>query len=487
MLSYLPPTLNSLLIRFFRILSELDCFDMADHYGDAGQLPNFVRQAGILTAAELVMGHHHKVSTQKMTAFTKWCPPENGIKTFEQVEEAVDLALGRMGQTQIALMQYHAWDYTDDTYIHNLSHLLTLQKQGKIQYIGLTNTDAAHLELLVNSGFPIATNQVSCSVIDRRSVRNRLSLVCEESGVKILAYGTLLGGYLSEKWLGQPEPTDLESLNWSLRKYLRFIHAAGGWAGYQVVLQALDVVAKKHSASIAAVATRYALDLPAVGAVIVGSRLSAESDKYTASNLAAFSFKLDEEDQALIAKAQESLTDIPGDCGDEYRRAPYLTASGDLSHHLTASEQDLHITRAVAEGRRIEYSSGSKWEPLASYCRALRTGNVIRVSGTTANSPIASIAALGGKSARSQAVAVIDIISSALQTLGGSLSDVVRTRIIIRREKDCEEVSLAHGWAFKCVGVKPANTLVVSGLIGDEFLVEIEAEAELGSKGVLWI
>lgn len=64
---------------------------------------------------------------------------------------------------------------------------------------------------------------------------------------------------------------------------------------------------------------------------------------------------------------------------------------------------------------------------------------------------------------------------------------MVRTRIIVRNEEDCEEVSRAHGWAFECLGVRPANTLVVSGLIGDEFLVEIEAEAELGYGDVLRI
>ena len=186
-----------------------------------------------------------------------------------------------------------------------------------------------------------------------------------QHGVSVLAYGTLLGGYLSEKWLGQPEPQDPKSLNWSLRKYLRFIHAAGGWAGFQVVLQALSTIAKKNGVTIAAVATRYVLDLPAVAAVIVGSRLSADSDKYTASNLAAFSFQLSEEDRTLIAMAQERLSDIPGDCGDEYRRSPYLTATGDLSHHLQKSEQYLEIAKAVNEGSRIEYSSGSKWEPIA--------------------------------------------------------------------------------------------------------------------------
>ncbi|TVY87348.1 Flagellar radial spoke protein, partial [Lachnellula willkommii] len=451
------------------ILAGLECFDMADHYGDA----------------ELVIGEHHRSSVRKSTAFTKWCPAENGIKTFKQAEDAVDLALSRMGQKSMALMQYHAWDYTDDTYLHNLYHLRSLQTQGKINHIGLTNFDAAHLELLVNSGFLIATNQVSCSVIDRRHVRGRMASVCTQHGVSILAYGTLLGGYLSEKWLDQPEPQDPKALNWSLRKYLRFIHAAGGWAAFQVVLQVLSTVAKKHGVSIAAVATRYVLDLPAVAAVIVGSRLSADLDKYTASNLAAFSIRLSEEDKALITKAQESLVDIPGDCGDEYRRPPYLTATGDLSDHLQKSEQDLEIAKAVHEGKRIEYSSGSEWEPIAGYCRAVRTGDTIRISGTTANSPVSSIPVPGAISARSQTVAVLDIIARAIQTLGGSLSDVVRTRIIIRNPEDCEEVSRAHGWAFKCVGIRPANTLIVSGLVGSEFLVEIEAEAELGFKDVL--
>jgi len=74
----------------------------------------------------------------------------------------------------------------------------------------------------------------------------------------------------------------------------------------------------------------------------------------------------------------------------------------------------------------------------------------------------------------------LDIIADALQALGGSLSDVVRTRIIVQKEEDCEVVARAHGWAFSCAGVRPTDTLVVSDLIGKQFLVEVEADAELG-------
>lgn len=99
------------------------------------------------------------------------------------------------------------------------------------------------------------------------------------------------------------------------------------------------------------------------------------------------------------------------------------------------------------------------------------------------------LSAIGGSSAASQTVHILDIIEGALKALGSSLSDVVRTRIMVRDVKTCEEVSRAHGWVFRNAGIHPSNTLVTAGLVGEQMLVEIEAEAEVGcsKNGVVTI
>lgn len=84
-------------------------------------------------------------------------------------------------------------------------------------------------------------------------------------------------------------------------------------------------------------------------------------------------------------------------------------------------------------------------------------------------------------------MAIFDNIDHALKKVGSSLRDVVRTRVIIRNEQDNEAVARVHGWVFGCLGVKPAATLIVAGIVGKDALVEIEAEAEVGcgDNGVL--
>jgi enamine deaminase RidA (YjgF/YER057c/UK114 family) len=210
-----------------------------------------------------------------------------------------------------------------------------------------------------------------------------------------------------------------------------------------------------------------------VAAVIVGARLGVSA--HIDDNAKLFGFTLDDEDRAEIGAALSTLHPIPGDSGDEYRKPPFLTASGDLSHHLESFPAPYAVTRD--DSGRSRATSGTSWETMAGYSRAVRTGNRILVSGTTATHRDRVI---GGTDPAAQAHFVIDKIEGALQSLGGALRDVVRTRVFVSRIEVWEAVARAHGERF--ADVRPANTLVRADLIGDEYLIEMEAEAELSQR-----
>ena len=425
-------------------------FDMADHYG----------------SAEIIAGEFQKSSADRAQLLTKWVP-KPGQTTKEEVRQAVITALNRLQTKSIDLLQFHAWNYADPNWLDCLYWLQELKQEGLISNLGVTNFDTAHLRIALTSGIDIVSNQVCFSLIDQRA-SGPMSKLCAEFNIKLLAFGTVAGGFLTNKWLGKPEPILNDELTWSQMKYKRFIDAAGGWQKFQTLLTVLDQVAQQHQVSIANIASRYMLEQPVVGGVIIGARLGLS--EHVAENQKLFAFSLDEDSKSAINKVLATLDPIPGDCGDEYRKPPFLTASGDLSHHVETIPPPFPTVEG-SEGR-VKALSGTVWEDMAGFSRAIRKGNRILISGTTATH---GDKAIGGNDPAAQAHFVIDKIEGALQSLGGTLDEVVRTRIFIKNVNDWEPIARVHGERFK--NIQPANTMVKAELIGDEYLVEIEAEA----------
>jgi aryl-alcohol dehydrogenase-like predicted oxidoreductase/enamine deaminase RidA (YjgF/YER057c/UK114 family) len=427
-------------------------FDMADHYGSAEVIAGLFRR-------------DHE-SGQAVQTLTKWVP-EPGPVARQDVRAAVERSLQRLQTERLDLLQFHTWSYSDPSWLDCLFWLQELKDEGRIAHLGLTNFDTAHLRIAIHSGIDIVSNQVCFSLLDRRA-QEGMTQLCLQHGVKLLAFGTVAGGFLTERWLGKPDPAGQGLETWSQMKYRRFIEVAGGWDVFQNLLRTVDRVARKHGVSMANVASRYILEEPAVGGVIIGARLG--ESEHIEDNLRLFQFSLDEASRSEIDEALAKLDPIPGDCGDEYRKPPFLTASGDLSHHLESFPPP-YAVRSGADGRSLVLS-GTPWEKLAGYCRAVRHGDRILVSGTTATHGERLI---GGADAAAQLHFVIDKVEGALQSLGSRLEDVVRTRLYVRNLSDWEAAARAHGTRFG--EILPANTLVQAQLVGEEYLVELEVEA----------
>jgi len=285
-------------------------WDLADHYGPAEDfIGEFRRQLEGAQGAAALAG---------VQAFTKWVPQPLRM-TRRMVEEAIGASLRRMNVEALDLLQFHWWDYASDQYLAALDYLAQLQQAGKIKHLALTNFDAEHLQRIIEHGITIVSNQVQYSLIDRRP-EVRMAPLCQERQVWLLTYGTVCGGFLSDKYLGQPEPGRWALDTASLQKYKQMIDAWGGWELFQDLLKALKRIADKHAVSIPNVATRYILDKPRVAGVIIGTRLGLSDHRE--DNTRAFGFQLDAQDLEQIENVlvrSRDLYRVIGDCGDEYR------------------------------------------------------------------------------------------------------------------------------------------------------------------------
>ncbi len=247
--------------------------------------------------------------SQAVQLHTKYVPDLDGLGRVDQeyTSKIVNRSLARLGVKKIDMVQFHYWDFGVPGYVDVAKQLVKLQRGGKIEHIGVTNFDTPHLAELIRNGIPVVSNQVQYSLLDARPEKGLVNYA-RENGIKLLCYGTLAGGFLSERYLGKPEPKEpLE--NRSLTKYKLIIDDFGGWKLFQELLGTLNKVALRHNVSISNVASKYILEKPQVAAVIVGARNTAHLE----DTLKLFTFELTESDKKQIRDVLSRSPGLPGD------------------------------------------------------------------------------------------------------------------------------------------------------------------------------
>jgi len=263
--------------------------------------------ADIYTGVEALIGEflrRYRDALPPVQVHTKYVPDLDALPRLARrdVEAIVDRSLRRLSVERLDLVQFHWWDYDVPGYVEAALRLKALQEAGKIKHIGLTNFDLPRLAEILEAGVPVVSNQVQYSVLDRRP-EHGMAAFCRQHGIALLCYGTVAGGFLSERYLGAPEP-EPPFENRSLTKYKLIIDDFGGWPLFQELLAALKAIADRHDASVATVATRYVLQKEGVGAAIVGARHA----RHLPDTLRLFRFALDETDltaiEGVIARAQ---------------------------------------------------------------------------------------------------------------------------------------------------------------------------------------
>jgi aryl-alcohol dehydrogenase-like predicted oxidoreductase len=274
--------------------------------------------ADIYGPAESLIGKFRDKVGNNFQALTKFVP-NPGPMSNSIVSYYIDQSLEKMKTDSIDLLQFHWWDYNDSSYLDAMNNLSKLQDEGKIKHIGLTNFDTERVKIMKEHGHNIVSNQVQYSILDQRP-NKLMTPFFAKHGIKILSYGTLLGGFFSEKYLGADEPHRGDLTTSSLQKYKNMIDVWGGWQLFQKLLSVLNSIAGKHNCSIANIATRFVLDKPQVAGVIIGARLGIA--EHREDNAKVFDVELDSQDissiDSITAKSND-LFDVIGDCGGEYR------------------------------------------------------------------------------------------------------------------------------------------------------------------------
>ena len=221
------------------------------------------------------------------------------------VEGVIDTSRKRLNLDCLDLVQFHWWACDIEGWLQTAGWLKELHEAGKIGKISGTNFDTEHVHEIIGSGVP--SLQLQYSLLDRRPEKRMVAL-SQEKSFALLCYGTVAGGFLGDRWLGQSEPEHpLE--NRSLTKYKLIIDDFGGWDLFQALLSTLRRIADRHGTDIATIASAAMLTKPGVAAVIVGAR----NRDHLRSNLAIADTALSQGDMAEIDAILAQSKPIEGD------------------------------------------------------------------------------------------------------------------------------------------------------------------------------
>jgi len=276
-------------------------FDCADIYTGVEELiGRFRLRYGDLRGREALA---------RIKVHTKFVPDLDVLPTITKahVEGVIDQSLRRLKLERLDLVQFHWWDTSAPRWLETAVWLDELRGAGKIHKLGGTNFDGEHMLAMLGAGVPLTTMQVQYSLLDRRPARH-MAAAAAANGVSLLCYGTVAGGFLSQSWLGRPEPAGALA-NRSLVKYKLIIDDFGGWPLFQELLGALAEIAGRHGTDIATVASSVLLKQKGVAAVIVGAR----NRSHLESNLAISRVALDAGDEAAIDRVLARARPLEGD------------------------------------------------------------------------------------------------------------------------------------------------------------------------------
>ncbi len=249
-------------------------FDCADIYTGVEELfGRFLRRWRSTSVAAPIQVH------------TKFVPDASDLGRVDRryVERIVDRSLGRLGVETLDLVQFYWWRDEIPGMEEAARSLAELRAAGKIRHLAATNFDVEHLRRIADAGVTLVADQVQYSALDRRAGRG-LAEYAGRVGISLLCFGALAGGFLTDRWAGRPPPARPESR--SLVKYRLIIDEFGGWGPYQELLGELEAIGSELGVTAAAVALRFVLEQPSVGAVIVGATRSGQMER----NADAFGF-----------------------------------------------------------------------------------------------------------------------------------------------------------------------------------------------------